>query len=166
MKKVRAFLGLGSNVGDRRQMIESAEARLDHQAGIRVVNRSSVYESDPWGKQDQSAFLNRVIEIETRLDPETLLRAIRQIENNLNRQRCEKWGPRTIDIDILLYHSQMIDRPDLQIPHPRMTERRFMLEPLAEIAPKQIVPDTQRTIETLLRQCPDRGHVQICKNKP
>jgi 2-amino-4-hydroxy-6-hydroxymethyldihydropteridine diphosphokinase len=163
MENIRAFLGLGSNLGDRRKIMESAESHLDRERGIRVVNRSSLYESDPWGKTDQPAFLNRIIEIETRLDPGQLLQACRKIENLLCRKRQEQWGPRTIDIDIILYNSHVIDLPDLQIPHPRISDRRFVLEPLAEIASQQIVPGLEQTVEMLLQQCPDTGRVQLFK---
>ncbi|NQT27707.1 2-amino-4-hydroxy-6-hydroxymethyldihydropteridine diphosphokinase [candidate division KSB1 bacterium] len=158
---MRAFLGLGSNLGDRQKMIEAAEFHLNQEDGIRVVNRSSLYESDPWGKTDQPVFLNRAIEIDTQLDPKKLLQIIQQIENNLGRQRQEHWGPRTIDIDILLFSLQTIDLPDLQIPHPEISGRRFVLEPLAEIALKQIVPGFQQTVEILLQQCSDTGRVQL-----
>lgn len=160
MKGKRAFLGLGSNQGERGSLIGAAEFRLDRHAEIRVVGRSSLYESDAWGRTDQPPFLNQVIEIETALDPVQLLQVIHQIETDLGRERREKWGARTIDIDILLYHSQTVDRPGLRIPHPRMAGRRFVLEPLAEIAPDEKVPGAGSTVRSLLERCPDAGRVR------
>lgn len=163
MENKRAFLGLGSNLGDRQKIMESAESLLSREKGVRVVNRSSFYESEPWGQTDQPAFLNRVIEIETDHDPRELLQILQRIENDLGRRRQKQWGPRTIDIDILFFISQTVDLPDLQIPHLRISDRRFVLEPLAEIASQYIVPGYGQTVEMLLQQCPDTGRVQLYK---
>lgn len=129
-----AYLSLGSNLGDRLAMLAEAVRRLGTQA-VRVTGVSSVYETAPWGKTDQPAFLNLVVELETDLDPHSLLRHILAVEQSLGRVRLERWGPRTVDIDILLYDDEQIATPDLEIPHPRMADRAFVLVPLLEIAP-------------------------------
>jgi 2-amino-4-hydroxy-6-hydroxymethyldihydropteridine diphosphokinase len=104
-----------------------------------VIARSSVIETPPWGKTDQPAFLNMAVALETSLSPEDLLRQIQAIERALGRQRIEHWGPRTLDLDILCYEGESRDTPALRLPHPFLTERRFVLEPLAEIAPDLVV---------------------------
>ncbi len=156
---VRAYLALGSNLGDRRRMLASAVALLADD-DLRVVRRSRVYETPPWGKPDQPAFLNQVIEVETSLDPEALLGRCHRVEDRLGRVRSARWGPRTIDIDILLYADVVVRRPDLVIPHAEMRRRAFVLVPLAEIAPGVRLP-TGETVETLLAQLPDRDAARV-----
>jgi 2-amino-4-hydroxy-6-hydroxymethyldihydropteridine diphosphokinase len=117
--------------------------------------------TEPWGKRNQSAFLNQVIELETVLEPGPLLEACRSIESRLGRKRMEKWGPRTIDIDILLFDSRVVETAELRIPHPRLAERRFVLVPLAEIAPDIRVPGAVQTVSSLLAACKDTGVVQL-----
>jgi 2-amino-4-hydroxy-6-hydroxymethyldihydropteridine diphosphokinase len=117
--------------------------------------------TEPWGKRNQSAFLNQVIELETVLEPGPLLEACRSIESRLGRKRMEKWGPRTIDIDILLFDSRVVETAELRIPHPRLAERRFVLVPLAEIAPDIRVPGAEQTVSSLLAACKDTGVVQL-----
>lgn len=127
----RAFIALGSNLGDRESYLRGAVAALGG-----VVAESQVYETDPIGGPDgQGAYLNMVVEIETSLDPFALLRRCQRIESEAMRQRVVHWGPRTLDVDIVLYGDVRIDGPDLTVPHPRFHERRFVLTPLAEIAP-------------------------------
>jgi 2-amino-4-hydroxy-6-hydroxymethyldihydropteridine diphosphokinase len=129
----RVFLGLGSNLGDRRSRMRGAvEALMRH--GIEVKRASSLYESEPMYELDQPRFLNAVIEVETELSPEELLRVAKGIERQLGRQRRHRNGPREIDIDILRYGGVQLDTPELTIPHPRMAERPFVLEPLGELA--------------------------------
>ena len=126
-----AFIALGSNLGDRRAYLRNAVAALDG-----VVATSQVYETDPVGGPDeQGPYLNMVVEVETSLDPFALLRRCQRIEAQAMRQRTVRWGPRTLDVDIVMYDDVTIDGPDLTLPHPRYTERRFVLAPLSEIAP-------------------------------
>lgn len=134
----RAFLGLGSNLGDRRDHLRTAVASLPD-----VVAVSDVYETDPVGGPEQGRFLNLVVELDTDLDPHALLGVCHRIESAAGRVRDVRWGPRTLDVDILWIEGVTVDTPDLQVPHPRMNERRFVLEPLAELAP-DVPPDGWR----------------------
>ncbi|HEX9711744.1 MAG TPA: 2-amino-4-hydroxy-6-hydroxymethyldihydropteridine diphosphokinase [Actinomycetota bacterium] len=138
----RAYIGLGANLGDRLHVINQAIEALDW-GDTRVVSRSSVYETDPvGGPSDQPPFLNMVIAVETDLEPRGLFERCLAVEAALGRDRWleQRWGPRAIDLDILVFGDQVIDEPDLLIPHPRMHERAFVLVPLAEIAPDLVVP--------------------------
>lgn len=135
----RVYLSLGSNLGDREGYLRRALAMLAELPGTRVVAASSMIETPPWGKADQPAFLNMAAEIETSLTPEALLEEIHRIETALDRQRTEHWGPRTLDIDLLVFEGEERDTPALKLPHPFLTQRRFVLEPLAEIAPDLVV---------------------------
>ena len=130
-----AYLGLGSNLGDRRQHLTEAVRRLHAGPALQVVKVSSVYESSPVGVTAQSDFLNLVVQVATTHAPQKLLTECLCIETDLGRVRGERWGPRTIDIDLLLYGDMRIDDERLTVPHPRMRERSFVLTPLAEIAP-------------------------------
>lgn len=132
---VDAVLGLGGNLGDRRGFIERALKALNERPGIRLLAVSALYETEPWGRTDQPRFLNAAARIATTLPPRALLEAAIAVERALGRRRGERWGPRTIDIDILLYGDRQIDEPGLTIPHPRLTERPFVLAPLADIMP-------------------------------
>ncbi len=134
------FLGLGSNQGDRVEMLARARELLERPPVLQVVAASALYETEPVGKEDQDWFLNQVIQVRTVLSPFELLAVIRGIENGLGRQRTVRWGPRTIDVDMLLYDAARIDAPELVVPHPRMWERAFVLAPLAELAPDLPVP--------------------------
>ena len=144
-----AYLSLGSNIGNREGMLAEA-LRLLQAPDLRVVRVSPVYETEPMELRDQPWFLNLVAEIETDLFPRQLLARTQKIEKELGRKRKVPKGPRTIDIDILLYGRFVIDTPDLQVPHPRMTERRFVLEPLAQLAPELRHPVLRRTVGELL----------------
>lgn len=132
----RAFLGLGSNLGDRYALLRSAVDSLGPE--LRAV--SDVYETEPVGGPDQGAFLNLVAELETDRSPHELLELCRALEGAAERVRRERWGPRTLDVDVLWIDGVQVDEPELQVPHPRMFERRFVLAPLAELAP-DLVPD-------------------------
>jgi 2-amino-4-hydroxy-6-hydroxymethyldihydropteridine diphosphokinase len=143
----RAFLGLGSNLGDRPANLQAAVDRLGEREGIRVVRSSRVYETDPVGGPPQPAYLNAVIEIETELDPRELLTACLDVERDLGRVRSERWGPRTIDIDVLTFDRLTVDEPDLTVPHPRMHERGFVLAPLAELDADPMLPEGRRLAE-------------------
>ncbi|GBD30966.1 2-amino-4-hydroxy-6-hydroxymethyldihydropteridine pyrophosphokinase [bacterium HR32] len=136
----RVFLSLGSNVGDRRGYLEEALARLEAEA-IHVVRTSSVYETAPWGPVPQGPFLNLVAEVRTTLEPRALLACAQRVETALGRARQVRWGPRTVDVDVLLYGDRVVCEPDLEIPHPRLRQRAFVLVPLFEVAPDLVLPD-------------------------
>lgn len=130
-----AYLSLGSNVGDRLANLREAVSRLNSVDGCRVVSMSSVYETEPVGFEDQPDFLNMVVCVNTSLDAMSLLRFCQSIESEMGRVRTIRWGPRVIDIDILLYGNERIETGDLVLPHPEMLRRGFVMIPLAEIAP-------------------------------
>jgi 2-amino-4-hydroxy-6-hydroxymethyldihydropteridine diphosphokinase len=153
------YLSLGSNLGDRAAHIERALARLDEE-GVRIVKRSSFYETEPVEFLAQGWFLNIAVEAETQLMPRQLLRVIRGIERELGRKRIVRSGPRTIDIDILLFGTSIMRAAELEIPHPRMTERRFVLVPMAEIAPTLRHPVLRLTMTELLAGKKDRSQVR------
>ncbi|HYL74685.1 MAG TPA: 2-amino-4-hydroxy-6-hydroxymethyldihydropteridine diphosphokinase [Bryobacteraceae bacterium] len=143
------YLSLGSNLGDREAHLAQAMERLEA-AGIRIVRHSSIYETEPQDRRDQPWFLNMVLEVETDLAPLDLLAQTQKIEKELGRERTVPQGPRTIDIDILFYGSSVISTPELEIPHPRLAVRRFVLEPLAELSPNLVHPVIQKTVRELL----------------
>ncbi len=143
-----AFLSLGSNLGDRAALLNEALNHLKTQ-GVRVIRRSSIHETEPQDYLDQPRFLNMTVEVETELTPQELLAAIQKIETEMGRQRTIPKGPRTIDIDILFYANQIISIAGLEIPHPRLTERHFVLDPLSEIAPDFRHPATGKTVREL-----------------
>lgn len=140
----RAYLGLGSNQGDRVALLHAALERLEASGRVRVTKRSSLYETAPVGMTEQPRFVNLVVEVETDLDPQQLLDLALAVERALGRVRTQRWGPRTVDVDILLYDDLRVDTPVLTIPHAEMTRRRFVLEPLLEIAPDATLPDGRR----------------------
>ena len=154
MKNV--FLSLGSNIGEREAQLAEAIQRLEA-AGVQVVRKSSVYETEPQDLPDQPWFLNLVLEVETRLSPIQLLTTIQAIEESMGRKRDVPKGPRTIDIDILLYGVAIVETKDLQIPHPRLAQRRFVLEPLAELAPDLNHPQSGRAMHELLRDVQEQS---------
>ena len=131
----RAYLALGSNLGDRLAHLQSAVDGLDAADGVDVVAVSRVYETEPVGGPPQDPYLNAVVAIETELDPYALLALAQRIERDAQRVRAERWGPRTLDVDVLLYDDVRLDDPDLTLPHPRMWERGFVLAPLRDVAP-------------------------------
>lgn len=150
---VSAFIALGSNLGDREHTIEAARAALDQAPGVQTVRCSPLIETDPVGPPGQGPYLNGVTEILTTLPPRALLDLLLSIERSLGRVRSEtdqRWGPRTIDLDLILYADQVIDLPGLTVPHPRLHERRFVLEPLARIAPHAMHPILRSTASELL----------------
>ena len=134
-----AVLGLGGNLGDRRQLLAAALERLARHPEISLAGVSGLYETPPWGKTDQPPFLNAAALIRTTLSPRGLLEAILGVEREMGRQRSEKWGPRNVDIDILLFGAAEIDEPGLHVPHPRLTERAFALAPLVELQPMAMI---------------------------
>jgi 2-amino-4-hydroxy-6-hydroxymethyldihydropteridine diphosphokinase len=150
-----AYLSLGSNLGDRAACIERALELLSG-PDLKIVRRSALYETEPRDVKAQPWFLNIAAEVETRLFPRQLLARVEKIEKELGRKRIVVKGPRTIDIDILLFGRFVVNTPDLVIPHPRMHERRFVLEPLAELAPELRHPVTKKTIRELLASVKDQ----------
>ncbi len=142
----QAYLGLGSNIGNKAANIRSAIQTLKQTPGIHLRRISSLYATAPIGKEDQPTFINAAVSIDTLLSPFELLHILQQIENVHKRQRTVHWGPRTLDLDLLLYASQIIDSPSLQIPHPYLTERSFVLVPLNEIEPDLIHPLSKRLL--------------------
>lgn len=147
----KAYLLLGSNLGNREQYLSNAIDAINKNAGS-ICLKSSIYETEAWGKTDQPGFLNLAIAIETRLTPIQLLESVLHIEADLGRVRHEKWGARMIDIDIIFYEDQIVnDENILIIPHPEMQNRKFVLEPLAEIAPNFIHPIFKRSILQMLK---------------
>jgi 2-amino-4-hydroxy-6-hydroxymethyldihydropteridine diphosphokinase len=146
----KAYIGIGSNIGDRRANCLAAIDLL-RQNGQTILKRSSSYETEPWGMEDQPRFINMAIEIETDLPPLGLLSLLKKIEKDMGRLYTGRWGPRVIDLDILLYEDLIITDTELQIPHPGVHERAFVLKPLAEIAPKKIHPVLLKRIDELLR---------------
>jgi 2-amino-4-hydroxy-6-hydroxymethyldihydropteridine diphosphokinase len=153
-----AYLSLGANLGGREMQLSEAIARLGRVAW--VVSVSSIYESEPVEVIDQPWFLNCAVALETTKSPQQLMEAALQIEHEMGRQRTQRKGPRTIDIDILLFGDTIIDSPELILPHPAMQRRRFVLEPLAEIAPNVRHPVLQKTIRQLLAELPAGQSVQ------
>lgn len=145
-----SYLSLGSNMGDRFEMLRQAVAQLAEQPAVTVTQISSLYETDPVGYTDQEPFLNMVVQLETELTAMALLDVCQMIEQNLNRKRLVRWGPRTIDLDILLYNQDRIETARLTVPHPRMNERAFVLIPLLEIDPGLEVAGTIETDGVLL----------------
>jgi 2-amino-4-hydroxy-6-hydroxymethyldihydropteridine diphosphokinase len=156
---VRTFLLLGSNQGQRAELLTRAVAEIHQRVG-KVAGKSSVYESAAWGKTDQPSFLNQVVEVNTKLLPDQLLKVTQAIEKDLGRVRKEHWGPRVIDIDILFYGDHIINLPDLTIPHVAIPERRFTLVPMNELAPEWVHPALHTTIEQLLARCEDMLEVK------
>ncbi len=150
----KAYLLTGGNEGDRFLHMQQARTNIEHICG-QILQVSSLYETAPWGKTDQPDFLNQVLQIETELRPEELLRAVLFIEEQGGRIRTVKNAPRTIDIDILFYDRLILEVKGLTIPHPRIAERRFVLEPMNEISPDFIHPVMRKTIHQLLMECKD-----------
>ena len=147
----QCLIGLGSNLGDRRGLLDAALARLQRHPNIEVVRQSRHHETLPVGGPcAQPAYLNAAAVLQTSLPPQALLAELQKIETDLGRQRIEHWGPRTIDLDLLLYDDLTLTAHDLVIPHPRMAWRRFVLEPAAEVAPEMLHPGIGWTIARLL----------------
>ena len=160
---VIAYIGIGSNVGDREANCRKA-IELLAEAG-RVVRVSSLYRTEPVGYHEQEDFINAVAAVETDLTPNDLLRVCHAIEDRLGRKRGLRWGPRTADLDILLFGSQVVNQPGLAIPHPRMAVRKFVLIPLVEIAPDAVNPQLHRTAAQLLDELNDRHIVMKCSER-
>jgi 2-amino-4-hydroxy-6-hydroxymethyldihydropteridine diphosphokinase len=154
-----AYLLIGGNLGNRENNFTIARGYIEQYCGP-VLRSSSLYETAAWGKTDQPSFLNQALEIETELHAEHLMTQVLEIEKFMGRERKEKYGPRVIDIDILLFNNEQYDLPFLKIPHPEMQNRRFALTPLAEIAGGIQHPVFKKSIDQLLKECPDKLEVK------
>jgi 2-amino-4-hydroxy-6-hydroxymethyldihydropteridine diphosphokinase len=157
-KYINVYLSVGSNVGDRLENVRAASTAV-HKAIGKIARKSKLYETQAWGKTDQEPYLNQVIMINTILDPRKLLEEIDRIEKELGRERKEKWGPRTIDIDILFYGRRVVRDKGLEVPHPELHNRMFVLAPLLEIAPELEHPMLHKTVEELFMVCRDLSEV-------
>jgi 2-amino-4-hydroxy-6-hydroxymethyldihydropteridine diphosphokinase len=154
---VTAYIGLGSNLANPAEQIRSARTAIAHTLGVRELAFSSLYHSSPMGPQDQPDYVNAVMCIATDLPPLDLLHCLQRIENDQGRVRkTERWGARTLDLDVLIYGDRIIDLPDLIVPHAGLAERAFVLHPLYEIAPQLLVPG-KGSIADLLDRCPMNG---------
>ncbi len=152
----RAWIGLGSNLGDRLGYIRKALASVERIPETALTAVSSLYDTAPMGREDQPRFLNAVAEVTTELDPAALLGELRAIEDCCGRIRRDVWGPRTLDLDLLVYDDVRVSSDELTVPHPRLAERAFVLVPLAEIAPEVAVPGLGRDVSALLSELGDR----------
>ena len=152
------FLSLGSNLGDRIANLEASITSLP--AGVLVIERSSIYETPPWGYTEQPPFLNMVLKTETNFSPWRLLKNLKSIERKLGRESSFRYGPRLIDLDILFYDQLIYQKDGLFIPHPRIAERAFVLVPLVEITPELLHPQLERTMKDLLGDLDSSGIVE------
>jgi 2-amino-4-hydroxy-6-hydroxymethyldihydropteridine diphosphokinase len=157
------FIALGSNIGNRANYLRNALREINELKQTRVVKTSSIYETEPVGYTDQEAFLNMVATIQTELPARELLAELLQVEKKLDRTREVHWGPRTIDLDILLYNQENIQSEDLKIPHPRMLDRGFVMIPLYELKPDLQFPHTEDTFSKLIKERIDNKGVYVWK---
>ncbi|HMS64156.1 MAG TPA: 2-amino-4-hydroxy-6-hydroxymethyldihydropteridine diphosphokinase [Ignavibacteria bacterium] len=152
---VKAYLGIGSNIGERISYIENAISEINKISGIKITKISSVYETEPWGEIKQDDFLNCVIEIEADIEPEGLLKKLKSIEKKLGRNKTAKWSEREIDIDLLFYGNEILLNEFLKIPHLQIEKRKFVLIPMAEIASDFIHPVLKKSVKELLAETTD-----------
>jgi 2-amino-4-hydroxy-6-hydroxymethyldihydropteridine diphosphokinase len=157
---MKAYIGLGSNLGEREAQIRLALDDLARLPETRLVRASSLYDSEPVGDVDQPNFLNAVAELETELTARQLLWNLQLIERRLGRTRTRRWGPRTIDLDLLLFGPEVVDEPDLQVPHPELARRSFVMVPLVELDPMLVHPVTGETLVALLTSLKTRPPVK------
>lgn len=162
-ESVRAFVGLGANLGEREEQLAMALQALHREVGIRIVAVSPVYEGPAHTLDDtpQPPYLNAVAEVRTTLEPDALLDTFSQLEHEAGRERRVAWAPRPLDLDLLLYGEHVVWDDDLAVPHPRMGERRFVLQPLADLAPDLVVPGVGLAVRDLLAQCPDPSELRV-----
>ena len=152
------FLSLGGNLGNTREIFEGAYPHIEKKIG-KIAVYSSIHQPEAWGPIPQADFLNQVLLVSTSLKPEACLTELLEIERQFGRERKERWGPRTLDLDILFYGDVIIAASDLSIPHPRIAERKFILTPLAEIAPLFEDPTSRKSMTALLAACADESQV-------
>jgi 2-amino-4-hydroxy-6-hydroxymethyldihydropteridine diphosphokinase len=153
--KHTVYFGLGSNIGDRKVYLQAAVSALSR--SVEVLAASPIYETEPWGFEDQDCFLNQVVQAETDLTPEELLQFVKDVEARVGRRARFRYGPREIDVDILFYDELHMESYGLQVPHPRIAERAFVLVPLADIAPDLYHPTLGKTIKELLSRVDTSG---------
>ncbi len=158
---INAFIGIGTNLGDRKKHIAEALERLERRTDIKVIKSSSLYVTEPIGYVGQDWFLNCVVEVMTSMPPRELLSHCLSIEEQMGRTRTMQWGPRIIDLDILLYDDTVIEDDELTVPHPNMDKRRFVLVPIVEIAPDVIHPKLNKTVTDLLKNLKDAHKVDL-----
>lgn len=156
----KLFLLTGSNIGESEKHLQHARSLIAERIGV-VLNVSSIYKTEPWGNKDQQDFLNQVLEVQTELIAGEVLTRILMIEQEMGRNRMQKWEPRIIDIDILFYGNEIIQTEHLSVPHPLLHERKFTLLPLAEIAANFVHPVLAKTVVNLLEECPDTSSVLL-----
>jgi 2-amino-4-hydroxy-6-hydroxymethyldihydropteridine diphosphokinase len=161
LKPVIAYIGLGANLGDPQRQLQKALVRLAALEEVEVLKVSRFYLNPPLGPPDQPWYVNAVARVKTRLEPEELLRALAQVERDLGRIRGEHWGPRIIDLDLLLYNGVIMSGPELTLPHPEMHRRAFVLVPLAEIAPEAWHPVLEKTAAELLADLDEAARAQV-----
>ena len=149
MNRVTGFLGLGTNMGDRKKNLTQALTILNDRPDLTVLRTSSIYETEPWGLANQPKFLNMVAEFATSISPDELLERVKKVEQDMGRKAGPRFGPRIIDIDILLLEDQVVDEPNLNVPHVSLHERAFILVPLSELAPELVHPVFGVTVATL-----------------
>ncbi len=153
------LLSIGSNMGDRLGFLQGAVDALANAGGFKLTAISPVYETEPVGKKDQPQFLNAAVELESRLSPDSLLVNLKQIEGRIGRTPSQKWGPREIDLDLIYVGDLVVNSPMLTLPHPGVADRRFVLAPLADIAPDFVDPLRKRTVCEMLSICSDMSKV-------
>jgi len=155
----RVFISIGSNLGQRARNCLRAVELLTEGAGVEQIRKSSLYETEPWGKAGQPGFINCVVEVTTTLEPRGLLAVLKEIEEEMGRRAGERWGPRTVDLDIVFFGDRVIAEEGLTVPHPRAHERAFVLAPLAEIAPRFVHPVIKKSVKELSEAA--RGGVKL-----
>jgi len=157
---MKVYVGLGSNLGEREALLNAALQALGALPETRLVRASSFYDTEPVGEVDQPRFLNAVAQIETSLTARQLLWNLQLVERRFGRERTRRWGPRTLDLDLLLYGSLIVDEPDLQVPHPELLNRSFVLVPLVELDPMLVHPVTRETLIAHLSRLPAKPQVR------
>jgi 2-amino-4-hydroxy-6-hydroxymethyldihydropteridine diphosphokinase len=164
--RTQVIIGLGSNLSDRFAALSRALTLLKEEAGD-IVAASSVWESEPWGFEADDQFLNMVVVLETGKQPRQLMQLFRSIEGRMGRKRSGggRYESRIIDIDILLWQNRVISMPGLEVPHPKLADRRFVLEPLYEVTPDAVHPVTGLTVTEMLALCDDRSDVRLCEKQ-